>query len=576
MEQREFCDYLTSYRGISEMLKTRTYEEILCQAAGLMGKMPQEMETYAAGGYPSGGCYQYVLEDALKNTAQYDWLYQRLADSRSRMIFASLTGYRVLPAESFLRQAAGLSGDHVIKDREHCMRFAGEDSISSVLEAGQKIRDHVSEMEICIDHTVSSIWEIPRLMDAIRSDFRLFIRYHECSEHRETILYAVLPEKKSNISPKGRKRIVAMAPYERGWTNAELLKDCGLIPYLLSKNHECDVRMVSAPMEDCSNQKYIKGVKLEFLPDGRRETKADYIRKEAKNIDCLVLRGLYRDHRCIVEVYKKYNPQGKVFLPLDANSNYMDRIQWDESDLRRFMEQCDVISTSGLATQRYLNEKWPWVIEHVPNGFYHFTDREWDPSFDKKKNTILTVGRLGTSQKATEVLLEAFAGIAEKIPGWELHLAGSVEASFEDYLERFREQFPNLTDRIHFLGHITDRDLLYEEYLKAKIFALPSVYEGGTPNVIAEALYAGDVIAVTKIDEYEEATDYGRCGMASEIGDVQGFQNVLLKLCQSEYLREMSRHACAYAKRHYDMERIVEKICYLIFGEGIYDGKTFL
>ena len=28
----------------------------------------------------------------------------------------------------------------------------------------------------------------------------------------------------------GAKRIVAMAPYDRGWSNVELIKDCGIIP----------------------------------------------------------------------------------------------------------------------------------------------------------------------------------------------------------------------------------------------------------------------------------------------------------------------------------------------------------
>ena len=37
-----------------------------------------------------------------------------------------------------------------------------------------------------------------------------------------------------------------MAPYERPWSNVELVKDCGLIPYLLYKNHGCDASMVGA------------------------------------------------------------------------------------------------------------------------------------------------------------------------------------------------------------------------------------------------------------------------------------------------------------------------------------------
>lgn len=54
--------------------------------------------------------------------------------------------------------------------------------------------------------------------------------------------------KKSNL--KTPKNIVALAPYDRGWSNVEFLKDCGLIPYLLYKNHNCNVTFVGAQKED--------------------------------------------------------------------------------------------------------------------------------------------------------------------------------------------------------------------------------------------------------------------------------------------------------------------------------------
>ena len=143
-------------------------------------------------------------------------------------------------------------------------------------------------------------------------------------------------------------------------------------------------------------------------------------------------------------------------------------------------------------------------------------------------------------------------------------------------MQWFWQKFPQIKERVRFLGQITEKEALYKEYLDAKIFALTSAWEGGTPNVIAEALFAGDVIAITKIDEYEEATDKGRCGMAAEIGDVDGFRDILIDLCHHDRLKEMSRRACEYGKEHYDMERIVEKVYDLIFGEGTQDGRAVL
>lgn len=580
MERKDFYDSLTSYENISGMLKTYGYEEILEQAAATMQVRPEEAEDFPViEGVAEHGKYRNVLKDLLKNIVHYDRLYHRLEDETSRTVFANLIGYRVLPAQSFLKQACQLS---MADDMEEKDSFSED---LCLMEEKRLIREGFPRLSFDVGLRAADLWRIPALLDAIRGDYGFFLRCYDMKRRQKTCFYALPPKGFHMLPPKGfhalppkektavtkqqgqRKRAVALAPYERGWNNAELLKDCGLIPYLLFKNHDCDVTMVGAPMEDASNLKYIEGVKLEFLPDGTLASKEDYIRREAGKIDVLILRGIYPDYLPVVEVYKKCNPEGKVYLPLDANSGYMDRILWQKPFIREFMERCDVICTSGAAMQRHLNEKWPWVIEHIPNGFYDFSEKAWDPAFEKKKNIILTVGRLGTEQKATYVLLEAFAQAEQQLQDWELHLAGTMEKEFEEYLNRFWEEFPRLKERIHFLGEIREKEALYKEYLEAKIFALTSAWEGGTPNVVAEALYAGDVIAITKIDEYEEATDNGRCGLAAAIGDVAGVRDILIRLCRSDRLGSMSRHAYAYAKEHYDMERIVDKVYDLIFGE---------
>ena len=292
----------------------------------------------------------------------------------------------------------------------------------------------------------------------------------------------------------------------------------------------------------------------------------NFIIAEAKQIDGLVLYGPYPLYFPIAPVYKQLNPKGKIYLALDANTGWMDRIQWAEPAFRNMMDSCDVIAASGRVLQRHLNEKWPWKIEHLPNGFFNYTGMDCDASFQRKKDVILSVARHGTAQKRTDVLLTAFARIANLIPGWELHLAGSVDPQFEDSLSEYWELFPHLRTRIRFLGNIADRNELYREYLSAKIFALPSDWEGGTPNVVAEALTAGDVMAVAKFDEYAEAIGDGRCGLAAEKGDYEQYADVLLKLCRSGGLRTMSENARAWAKENFDMERIVARLYCMMFG----------
>lgn len=456
--------------------------------------------------------------------------------------------------------------------------------VPALLGAKRHIREDFPKLAICTYHIVSDMWEIPRLIDTIRPGYRFFLRHYELTQNWETVIYAVPPEKlpgtlsketeaslevtdaeqlKENHALKP-KRIISPA-HNKGWFDSQILKDCGVIPYLLHKNHGCDTCMVGGRRGEYPNLQYVPGLKMEFLPDGSLESMADYIEKEALDIDCLLLYGSYPFYEPLADIYKQINPEGKIALALDANSHWMDRIQWDTENFRRFMGQCDVISAAGRTMQRHLNEKWPWAIEYIPNGFYNFSNIPMEFDYSKKENIILTAGRLGTMQKGTHVLLEAFALIAKELPDWELHLAGSVAKEFESVIASYWKRFPELNGRVRFLGHISDRDILYQEYQKAKIFALPSTFEGGA-NVIAEALYAGNAIAVTKIDEYGDATDYERCGLASDIGDISGFAENLRNLCRSEHLEEMCRHAYEYAKSNYDMEKIVDRLYAMIFG----------
>ena len=365
-----------------------------------------------------------------------------------------------------------------------------------------------------------------------------------------------------------RKKVVAMAPYERPWSNVELVKDCGLIPYLLYKNHNCDVSMVGAPGGEYPYVALVKGMELEFLSDGKAMTKAQYIIEHGKEIDCLILRGCYSTNYGVAFAYKTINPNGKIYVGLDANSEWMDRILWDNPDFVEFMNNCDYIATSCTAMADFLNKKWPWHIHCIPNGYYDLFSVDTNNVKTKKEKIILTVGRLGTVQKATDVLLSAFAKIASQIPDWKLRLVGSVEKDFEKYINSYFEMYPSLKDRVVFTGPIEDRKLLKQEYEKTSIFALPSSMEGGTPNVVAEALFAGCVMAVTEFDAYEDAIGNGSCGKSAPIGDVDAYSKILLELCTEEGLEAKSRKALEQAQNFYDMEKIVGGLYEQLFFEG--------
>ena len=359
---------------------------------------------------------------------------------------------------------------------------------------------------------------------------------------------------------------VVFTPVYPGITNAQLLKDCGMIPYFLHKNYNMDAYMLTSRREEYTYiDTYVKGLKLEYLENGSMEEKVDFIIKNGKTIDLLILFGGFENFAVLAFNYKKVNPEGKIYLALDANSSWMDRIDFSTGLYTEFMNSCDIIATSCRAMARHLNEKWPWKIEYISNGYFNYYEKEHEINFKEKDNTILTVGRLGTAQKRTEVLLEAFALISEKVPDWNLKLIGSIDKNFEGYIEKYYSRYPHLKSRVIFTGTITDKLELFAEYNSSKIFALPSSFEGGTPNVISEALYNGNVVAATKFDACDDAIDGGKCGKASEIDDVRGFAEILLDLCLDEHLEEKCLYAHDYAKRNFNMSKNVDRLYEMLF-----------
>lgn len=364
-----------------------------------------------------------------------------------------------------------------------------------------------------------------------------------------------------------RRTVTALAPYERGWSNVELAKDCGLMPYILYKDFGYDVKMVGAnsgpyPYLDM----YVKGLDMVFLPDGNVETKCDYIARNAEDIDLLILRGCYPTNFLPALTYKKYNPRGKIYVGLDANSAWMDRIIWTDEYFVRFMDSCDIIATSCRTMARHLNEKWPWNIDFIPNGYYDLTGEDTPTDISKKKNIILTVGRIGTEQKRNETMLIAFALIEKYIPSWKMKLVGSIEKSFEAFIDDYYKQFPHLRDRVIFTGPISDKKELRAAYDEAKIFTLSSVFEGA-PNVISEALHSGCATLVTEFDAYSDAINDGLCGFSAPIDDTETFAQRLHELCSDEKrLRAFSQNALLHCERDFNMKRVVSRLDYLVFG----------
>lgn len=358
-------------------------------------------------------------------------------------------------------------------------------------------------------------------------------------------------------------RAVAIAEGERPWMNVELVKECGIVPYLLHRNHGVDVTIVGAPNEaGYPYLELLEGLKMEFLADGKLATKLKYITENAESIDILILRGINYDSLEVTRAYKSANTKGIIYCGLDINSDYADRIPFYQSPYREFFEAMDVMGASCKKITDFLNDKWYWNVECIRNGYYDVirkTSRVERVDFDSREKIILYVGRINMDQKASNELVRAFYSAIEHIPDWELRLVGEFDACFERFYTDFVNKHKDIENRITLAGNIVDRSEIRKEYESAMIFATASHYEGG-PNAFAEALCSGLVMAVTRIDIFEDVIGDSESGMSADIGDISGFAEMLIKLCNEADIRQMSENAYRRGNEFFNMENIVSEL----------------
>ncbi len=160
----------------------------------------------------------------------------------------------------------------------------------------------------------------------------------------------------------------------------------------------------------------------------------------------------------------------------------------------------------------WFNQKFAGILAYnIPNHF-EFPLPKVEPILlidsliQSGQKLLFSVGRLDQS-KRHHILIDAFAGITNNRPDWELVILGEGEA--RSALEAQIEVL-GLEERIHLPGRVGN---LHDWYGKADLFCLPSSYEG-FPNALMEAMaYGVPSIAFDVKTGPHEIMDGGRLGI---------------------------------------------------------------
>ena len=165
---------------------------------------------------------------------------------------------------------------------------------------------------------------------------------------------------------------------------------------------------------------------------------------------------------------------------------------------------------------------------------------------------ILTAGRL-VLEKQFDLLIAAFAQIADRIPDWRLRICGTGPER-ADLVREIRKW--GLWDRVELPGGVSD---MAAEWAKASVAALTSRTEG-FPLVVQEAMAAG--VPVASFDSASgprEIIEHDVNGLLVGPQSVAGMSAALLRLTTDAELRARLGQGALRTARQYDAHALAER-----------------
>ena len=370
-----------------------------------------------------------------------------------------------------------------------------------------------------------------------------------------------------------------------------LYKDVGLVPYYLCKEYDLNGKIVYSNEIKKELPKQFRNLELEEIKFIKLPTiirKLDkfklleninfyrYLLKNAKNIDYLMLFHYSSDKVFLIHLYKFLNPQGKVYIKLDSDGNYNIKNTLKNKIVRFLLKNCkkkvdlfSIETIDALQKTRNINlfmlQDFEKLI-HIPNGFdedYAIKKSVKIKNFEEKENIMITIGRLGTEQKNNELLLEAVERI--ELKNWKVLLIGPYTEEFKKLYNNFIERNQEKKDKVILVGNISNRELLYDYYNRAKVFILTSRWEGFA-IVYPEALRFGNYIITTDVGGARDIAENGKLGSIIEIGNSKQLQTEIEKVINDKIdLKEKYKASLKLSNKKFLWNNIVKNEKFINF-----------
>ncbi len=362
----------------------------------------------------------------------------------------------------------------------------------------------------------------------------------------------------------GHKTFVTIFP---DLMNYHLIKDVGMIPYLFGKKYGYRSIIVTYPNDEYKFlQTILKGLSIYFLSEKKPQLKEqiqhdirEFLTENAKVINILNIYDISIANLKYINLYKKVNKTGTIYLKLDRGMNYTLNRHPYKYIRDRFIElslrKCELISIESRMAQRALTKHTLLKTVYIPNGYYDFHH----PEFLKKKKQILFVGDVSITPKRIDLLVSAFNVFSEKMHNeYELHIVGPLK---NDFLKWLSETYVNdsLPVNIKICDAIYDREILQKKYSESMFFVLPSDHESFGIVLVEAARFGCIPIASSGIPSAYDITNEEKYGYVFNKGSREDLVNKLL-LATTGYSDLYVKEMIDFIEKEFSWNSVVDRI----------------
>jgi glycosyltransferase involved in cell wall biosynthesis len=198
----------------------------------------------------------------------------------------------------------------------------------------------------------------------------------------------------------------------------------------------------------------------------------------------------------------------------------------------------------------YPHLQWTDIPNPVDDSFFGIT-RQPQPG------RLFTPARI-IPRKGTDILIRAFAAIAEAFPQATLRIAGETDSA-PAFVRQCREiaVAAGVDDRVHFLGNL-EKEALLMEYSQAAAVVLPARQETA-PVAIEEALAAGCPVIATRVGGVPWMIEHEKTGLLLPPEDAEALADALRRaLAQPDQLKIWGEQARRAADQ-YRLDAVIDK-----------------